>query len=67
MNFAMSDVYGGIFGTTELTIPEAADQKALVDDQKVADTVTETGKKKIPIALALVVVIVVVILSGVLK
>ena len=37
INFAMTDVYGGIWGTTETTIPEANDQQALVDDQKAAD------------------------------
>lgn len=32
--FFMSDVYGGVFGTTELTIPEAQDKQALVDDHE---------------------------------
>lgn len=30
--FFMSDVYGGVWGTTEMTIPEAQDKQALVDD-----------------------------------
>ena len=67
MNFAMSDIYGGIWGTTELTIPEPNDQKALVDDQKTADTVSNTGKKKIPVGLALVVILIIAVLAGVLK
>lgn len=67
MNFAMTDVYGGVWGTTELSIPDANDQKALVDDQKTASAVSETGKKRVPIALVLVAVIGVVILAGVVK
>ena len=67
MNFAMSDIYGGVWGTTETTIPEADDQKALVDDQKTADTVSATGKKKFPVGLALVIVLGIVVLAGVRK
>ena len=40
--FFMSDVYGGVWGTTEMTIPEAADKQALVDDHE-ADTATESS------------------------
>ena len=67
INFAMSDIYGGVWGTTEQTIPEAKDQKALVDDQKAADDVSANAQKKFPVALALVLVLVLVILSGVVK
>jgi len=38
--FFMSDVYGGVWGTTEMTIPEAQDKQALVDDHD-ADVQTE--------------------------
>ena len=66
INFAMSDIYGGVWGTTETTIPEAADQTALVDDQKASADVSDvTGnKKKIPVALAIVLVIVVAFIVG---
>ena len=67
MNFAMSDIYGGVWGTTEQTIPEAADQKALVDDQKAATDVSTAGKKKMPIALALVMIVVIAFIAGAVK
>ena len=64
INFAMSDIYGGVCGTTEETIPEANDQQALVDDQKAAVSVSESGKKSVPIALAIVLVIIVAFIVG---
>ena len=66
INFAMSDIYGGVWGTTETTIPEAADQTALVDDQKASADVTDTkgNKKKIPVALAIVLVIIIAFIVG---
>lgn len=64
INFAMSDVYGGIYGTTELSIPEADDQKSLVDDQKISSDVSEVGKKKFPMLLAIVLIIVIAVLFG---
>ena len=66
INFAMSDIYGGVFGTTEKTIPEAADQTALVDDQKASADVSDVNgnKKKLPVALAIVLVIVVAFIVG---
>lgn len=67
INFAMTDVYGGVWGTTETTIPEAGDQQALVDDQKAADDVSAGGKKKFPVAMALIAVLAVVIISGAVK
>lgn len=67
INFAMTDVYGGVWGTTETTIPEANDQQALVDDQKAADDVSAGGKKKFPVAMALIAVLAIVIISGVVK
>lgn len=67
INFAMTDVYGGVWGTTETTIPEANDQQALVDDQKAADDVSAGGKKKFPVAMALIAVLAIVIISGAVK
>ena len=64
VNFAMSDIYGGVWGTTETTIPEANDQNALVDDQKAAVSVSEDGKKRVPILAAIVLVIVIAFLVG---
>lgn len=64
INFAMTDIYGGYAGTTETTIPEADDRNALVDDQNVAQSVSDSGKKTKPILLALGLIIVVAILMG---
>ena len=60
----MSDVYGGIWGTTETTIPEADDQNALVDDQKAAADVSDSGKKSKNILLAVVLVIALAFMFG---
>ena len=65
--FSFADVYGTGFGTTEATIPEENDQMALVDDQKAAGAVSETGMKKVPIMAAVVLLIVVAFLMGVIK
>ena len=67
INFTMTDVYGGYAGTTETTIPEANDQTALVDDQKAAGAVSESGQKKVPILAAVALVVVVAFLMGVIK
>ena len=64
MNFAMSDIYGGVWGTTETTIPEADDQKALVDDQKASAAVSESGKKTIPIFAAIVLIVILAFVAG---
>ena len=64
INFTMSDIYGGIWGTTETTIPEANDQQALVDDQKAAAAVSESGKKSMPIFAAIALVIIVAFVVG---
>lgn len=63
INFAMSDIYGGIWGTTEQTIPEAADHAALVDDEKIAAE-ANTQQKKFPLGMTAVVIIGLVILFG---
>ena len=44
--FFMSDVYGGIWGTTEQTIPESADKQALVDDDNQSAAQTEDSTTK---------------------
>ena len=67
INFYMADIYGTGYSTTETTIPEADDQVALVDDQKAAGAVSETGKKKVPILAAIALLIVVAFLMGVIK
>lgn len=67
INFAMSDIYGGVWGTTEQTIPEAADQQALVDDQKAAADVSDAGKKKFPILGAVALVVIIAFLVGAVK
>lgn len=64
INFAMTDIYGGVWGTTEETIPEAADQQALPDDQKAAVDVSDSGKKSVPILLAVVLFIVLAAVFG---
>ena len=64
MYFMQSDIYGPGWSTTELTIPEAADQQALVDDQKAAGSVSESGRKQLPVFAAIIVVIVLAFLVG---
>lgn len=65
LNFYMSDIYGGIQGTTEVTQPEAADQQALVDDQKSGEQVENTTSTKPgPILLALALIFVIAIVAG---
>lgn len=66
LNFHMSDLYGGIGGTTETTIPEVADQKALVDDQK-ANIQQEVKTKGTPIYFAIIILIVIAVILGVMK
>lgn len=66
--FFMSDVYGDIGGgTTMLTMPEAADKQALVDDHNADQTVqtSDVNYKGIVGAVALIVALAV--LMGVLK
>lgn len=57
VNFRYGDVYGSGFSTTEETVPEAADQNALVDNEKAAEAASVNGKKKTPVLLAVVAVI----------
>lgn len=66
VNFSMADVYGLGFSTTEQTIPEAKDQKALVDDQKAAATVADGAntKKRVPILLAVGLVVIIAAVVG---
>lgn len=67
IDYYMSEIYGTGFGTTETTIPEADDQKALVDDQKAAAAVSESGKKKTPMLLAVAMIAIFAFVLGVLK
>lgn len=64
INFSLADIYGTGYSTTEHTIPEAADQQALVDDQKAAGTVKDTVKKPAPVLLALALVFIIAIVAG---
>lgn len=63
--FFMSDVYGGIWGTTEMTIPETADKQALQDnpeeEQKVSESKVNT---KGIIGCILLIVILAAIIGG---
>ena len=63
INFSMSDVYGGVCGTTEQTIPEASDHAALVDDEKMAAE-AKAMPKKFPFGMAALVILVLVVLLG---
>lgn len=64
MNFTYGDIYGVGFSTTEETIPEAADQQALVDDQKAAATASVDGTKKFPVLLGVLLLLVVAFVIG---
>lgn len=67
VHFHMADVYGTGWSTTEQTIPEANDQNALVDDQKAAAAVSQSGTKKMPILAAVALLLVIAFLMGVMK
>ena len=62
--FAMSDIYGGTAGTTELSIPDTDDQNSLVDDQKASATVQPETSNKWRILLAVLLVLIFVIVIG---
>lgn len=64
--FAISDVYGGVWGTTETTIPEEKDQQALVDDQNASFTTSDAGQKKVPMLACVAAIAAVAILLAVL-
>ena len=64
INYAMSDIYGGMAGTTEMSIPEAEDQQALVDDQKASDTTHKTTSNKGKIFISIILVLIVVAVIG---
>lgn len=66
ITYAMSDIYGGFAGTTETTVPEDYDKKALVDEQSQTAEVTESAKAT-PIYLGIVLIIILAIIMGVLK
>lgn len=57
MNFRYGDVYGAGWSTTEETVPEAADQNALVDNERAAEDASKAGQKKFPVLLSVVLLI----------
>lgn len=66
INYAMTDLYGGYAGTTEMTIPDADDQNALTDTSTtnttpIAKGVTESSNIRMYLAIALVLILVIVI------
>jgi len=67
INFSMTDIYGGYAGTTEMTIPDNDDKKALTDTSTtenapvITNTLANTSNIKFYLALALVLILVVVI------
>lgn len=65
INFAMSDIYGGMAGTTETTVPEEADKKVLPDDTNVA--VKDTTKKSSHLYLSIILIVVIAVIMGALK
>lgn len=68
INFLMSDLYGGGFaGTGDLTVPEAEDHRALVDDEAVAETVARQTKNKAPVLLALALIVILAFVIGAVK
>lgn len=65
LNFGMADLYpGATWDTTVLTNPEAADQQALVDDQKASAEVSQNPQKKFPIFLAIGLVLILAVVFG---
>lgn len=64
INFMMGDIYPAGWSTTEETIPEAADQNALVDDQKAAVDTGKSAKKSFPIALGIILILILCIVFG---
>lgn len=63
--FTYGDIYPNMgMDTTETTVPEAADQQALVDDQKAAEAASVDGKKKFPVLLSVLLVIILAFVIG---
>ena len=68
LNFKLGDLYPNYaFSTTEETIPEAADQTALVDDQKAASLTDEKTANKTPVYLAFALIGIIAFVVGVIK
>ena len=68
MNFFMSDVYGDLGGgMTALTIPEAADKQALVDDHESDVAVQDSGTNYKGIIGAVIVIVVLALVMGAMK
>ena len=65
--FFMSDIYGGVNGTTEMTIPEAQDKQALVEDEKTAVKTEPAGTKGVPMLAAVALIFITALVLGGLK
>lgn len=66
INYAMTDIYGGYAGTTEMTIPDPDDQNALTDTSTtnttpIAKGITQSSNVRMYLAIALVLILVIVI------
>lgn len=67
INFMFADIYGTGWSTTEETIPEAKDQQAIVDDQKVSASVENeniTAKKPRVLAAVVLFLILAAVMGG---
>ena len=67
IHYAMTDIYGGYAGTTEMTVPDNDDKQALVDTSNaqnvpvVASALAKASNLKMYLGIALVLILVVVI------
>lgn len=67
INFSMTDIYGGYAGTTEMTIPDNDDKKALTDTSTVqnapviTNNLSHSSNLKLYLAIVLVLILVIVI------
>ena len=65
INFALTDIYGGYAGTTEMTIPDNDDKEALADTSNtvpvVSNTLKNSSNTKMYLAISLVLILVIVI------
>jgi capsular polysaccharide biosynthesis protein len=69
LKFSMADLYpgmAGFYGTRQTTIPEAADQSALVDNEEAAkeNSVHTTPSQHRNILIGIIVAVVVLVLLG---
>ena len=66
INYAMSDIYGGMVGTTEITVPDESDKKVL-ETEDTKTVVKETTKKSSHLYLTIVLIVVIAVIMGALK